>query len=72
MIRGSGLIELDCGWVIGVGAVNSGEVRVVLQYDPKRENPSFGVKDLRLTVDEAEELERALSDARSKASSTEV
>lgn len=61
-----GLVELDCGWSVAVGAAR-GVVVVTLQYDPERETPAHGVKTLRITADEAGELERAIADARSRA-----
>lgn len=72
MITRSGLIELDSGWVVGIAAVAPEMVRVVLQYDPNRASPMAGVKDIRVTVDEASELIDALTDARERASITEV
>lgn len=68
----AGLIELDCGWVIGVAAVAPGQVRAVLSFDPRRENFGFGVKDLRISADEAGELIDALVDARRRAVITGV
>lgn len=66
-ITRSGLIELNSGWSIAVGASAQGQVRLVLQFDPSREIPAHGVKTLAMTTDEALELERAIAAARSLA-----
>lgn len=59
---------MESGWIVGVAAVARGQVRVMIEFDPGRSGPSgHGVKELRLSVDEAAEIERALSDARSRA-----
>jgi hypothetical protein len=63
----SGLIELQSGWTLGVASLGHGLIRLLLQFDPKHEVPSAGVKELRLTVDECDELERALAEVRARA-----
>lgn len=67
MITRSGLIELESGWIVGIAAVAPDMVRVVLQYDPNRASPMAGVKDIRVTSDEAFELIEALCEAHDRA-----
>lgn len=62
-----GLIELSCGWVVGIGALPPGLVKVTLQYDPQRELPLHGTKVLNLSEIEAGEIEDALRAARESA-----
>jgi hypothetical protein len=63
MVTNSGLIELDCGWVLGVASPVPDQVRLVLQFDPRRELFANGVKDLRLSTSETRELLQALTSA---------
>jgi hypothetical protein len=67
MITRGGLIELDSGWSLAVTGAPGGLVLMVLQFDPKHEVPAHGVKQLRMTAVEAEELERSIAVARSRA-----
>lgn len=59
----SGIVELDCGWVVAIGVPTRGQVRLLLQFDPEHEIPSHGVKDLRVNADEVRELVQALEAA---------
>lgn len=63
MRTNSGLIELDSGWTLGVGAVAPGRVRMLLQYAPGEAFPAHGVKDLRLSLEEVSEVMAALERA---------
>lgn len=68
----AGLIETDCGWVFAVACVAPNQVRLVIQFDPDRENLTYGVKDLRLSEREAFELETALRLARQRSGEMRV
>lgn len=69
MITRSGLVETDSGWILAATAVAPGMVMLQLQYDPHRDLPSHGVKQVRCTTDEARELGAALDAAVTRATS---
>lgn len=68
MITPSGLIELDSGWILAIVPTAIGQVTLQLQYDPRREFPSNGLKQIRCSTEEAKELEAALAGAIARAS----
>ena len=65
--RVPGLIELECGWFVGIGAFAPGLVKITLQFDPDHTAPVHGVKVLNISAVEAGEIEEALHLARDKA-----
>lgn len=72
MITRGGLIELESGWHLGIVAVGKGQIRMFIEFDPRREGPTgHGVKELRLTVDEAREVAHSIGEACWRATGTE-
>lgn len=62
--RVRGLLELMCGWWVGVAAFPERDrIRVVFQFDPDEQIPAHGTKVLWLTPAEADELREELEAA---------